>query len=324
MTESAASAGQAGGVAARLGARMGAWSALLLLTLVASALSPQFLTIRNLTNIVNQSAPLAFIAIGQTFVLLVAGIDLSVGSTVSLVSVATGLWMLGRDAMIPVVLLADLGLGACVGLANGLLIAWRRLPDFIVTLGMLIFLQGVNLAWTKGGPNSDLAPHFRLLSEGRVGPFPVAVFWLAGAAVLAWGLAGRTTFGRAIYAVGGNRAAARLAGVNVNLVRVLTYVISGVCAAMAGAFLTARVGEGQTWVGRGMELDSIAAAVMGGTSLFGGRGTIGGSVAATFILLVLYNILLLKGQSYQVQFVVKGLVIITSVALYTRFRAIRA
>lgn len=226
--------------------------------------------------------------------------------------------------MIPVVFLADLGLGACVGLANGLLIAWRRLPDFIVTLGMLIFLQGVNLVWTKGGPNSDLAPHFRLLSEGRVGPLPVAVFWLAGAAVLASGLAGRTTFGRAIYAVGGNRAAARLAGVNVNLVRVLTYVISGACAAMAGAFLTARVGEGQTWVGRGMELDSIAAAVMGGTSLFGGRGTIGGSVAATFILLVLYNILLLKGQSYQVQFVVKGLVIITSVALYTRFRAIQA
>ncbi|MCL5961916.1 MAG: ABC transporter permease [Chloroflexi bacterium] len=298
--------------------KYGIYIALLLLIILATILSPNFLNSSNLGNIVNQAAGLSIVAIGQTFVVLIGGIDLSVGATIGLVSAETGNLMGYKNELIPLVLVVGIATGGIIGLVNGLLITKRKLPPFVVTLGMMITIQGAGLVYTHGAPMAALTPAWRFITEGRIGPLPPAVIVLAVFAVGGFLLATRTTFGRSIYAVGGNEEASRLSGIRVDRIKILVYVIAGMTAAAAGFVLTMRVGTGDNWAGKGMELDSIAAVVMGGTGLSGGRGGVVGSVAGVFVLMMVYNLVNLLGVTYQFQYTVKGVIVIGAVALYAR------
>jgi len=300
-------------------ARYGIYWVLLLVTIVASILSPDFLTLKNIPNVLRVASILGIVSIGQTFVILMAGIDLSVPSVLSLSTVLVGNLMGFKNEMIFPLLILVLGIGALIGLANGICITKLNVPDIVATLGMMFLVQGVGLLYSKGIPQNTLTPMFRILGEGYLAflPIPVIVF----GTVLAIGLILLyfTKLGRHIYAGGGNPIAAHFSGINVNLVKTLTYIISGITAALAGYVLVARLGVGDNWVGvQEYLLESIMVVVIGGTSLFGGRGGLLGTTAAVLVLAILYNLLLLLGISFFWQEIVRGSVIIGAVLLYSK------
>jgi putative xylitol transport system permease protein len=297
--------------------RYGSYVALLLLVVAASILSPNFLSTTNIFLILRQAAALGIVAIGQTFVILTAGIDLTVGPLLSLsVVMVTNLYQ-WNDAMILPLLFLIIGVGALVGVINGTFITGLNIPPIVMTLGMMTLVQGLGLMYTKGVPQNTLTDTFRFLGLGKIWIVPVPVVVWAAVIFISVVLLYFTNFGRYIYAVGGNPEATRLSGVSVNLIITLAYVASGVCAAVAGYVLAARLGVGDNWVGTTYTLDSIAAVAIGGTSLAGGRGGLATTIAGVLLLSVLYNLLLLLGVVYFWQEVVKGLVILGGVILYT-------
>ena len=291
---------------------------LLVLALTATVFSPDFLTTGNITNVLRQASVLEVVSVGQTFVILTAGIDLSVGSVITVTSCVVAGVMQGKpESMIPAVLIA-LAIGLTIGLVNGLVISKLRLPAFIVTLGMLSFVEGANFVYTNGQSIGGVTPLFSLLSEGRIGPIPVPfVVWVT-IAIGGMVLLGSTRTGRHIYAFGGNPSAARLSGVNVDLINTLVYVICALLATVAGLILAARLQVGFPLAGQGMELDSIASVVVGGTNLFGGRGGIGGTIVGALIISLLNNVFNMLQISPFLQLVFKGLIIIGVVALRSR------
>jgi ribose/xylose/arabinose/galactoside ABC-type transport system permease subunit len=210
------------------------------------------------------------------------------------------------------------GLGAFVGLINGFFITRLKIPPIVMTLGMNTLILGAGLMYSKGVPQNTLTDNFRFLGLGKIGIVPVPVIYWFVIIVMAIILLYYTGFGRYIYAAGGNPEATRLSGVNVKWVITGAYIVSGVCAALAGYILLARLGVGDNWVGTTYTLDSIAAVAIGGTSLSGGRGGVATTIAGVLVLSVLYNLLLLLGIGYFWQEVVKGIVIIGGVILYTR------
>jgi ribose transport system permease protein len=222
--------------------------------------------------------------------------------------------------MILPALVACVGLGAVFGLINGLLITKRKVAPFIATLGMAIVITGAQLVWTNGAPKGDMPDLIRFLGRGGVGPIPAALIVFTILSIVAAFVLRRTVFGRRVYAVGGNAEAARLSGTNTDRVIIGVYVISGVMAALGGIILGGFIGVSDNWVGKGLELDSIAAVVIGGTSLFGGRGGVSGTAAGVILLTILLNLVLLLGLPVEVQLVVKGLVIIGAVTVYTQRR----
>jgi ribose transport system permease protein len=253
-------------------------------------------------------------------VILTGGIDLSVGSQISLFAVLAA-YIMNRDpSMIIPALVACVGLGAVFGLINGLLITKRKVAPFIATLGMAIVITGAQLVWTNGAPKGDMPDLIRFLGRGGVGPIPAALIVFTILSIVAAFVLRRTVFGRRVYAVGGNAEAARLSGTNTDRVIIGVYVISGVMAALGGIILGGFIGVSDNWVGKGLELDSIAAVVIGGTSLFGGRGGVSGTAAGVILLTILLNLVLLLGLPVEVQLVVKGLVIIGAVTVYTQRR----
>jgi ribose/xylose/arabinose/galactoside ABC-type transport system permease subunit len=297
---------------ANKGRQVGTLAGLLLLCLLLTFLSPYFLTVSNLLNVLEQTAINAVIAVGMTFVIVSGGIDLSVGSMVAFAGV---LLASALQAPLPVgvAIAAGVVAGALCGAVNGLLITLGRLPPFIATLGMMSVARGAALVFTSGRPVSGFEAGFRSLATSRIMGIPAPVLVAAVVYVMAHLLLTRTRFGRYVYAIGGNEEATRLSGVAVRFHKTMVYVLSGVMSALAAVLLTARLNSAQPIAGIMYELDAIAATVIGGTSLLGGSGTLGGTLVGALIMGVLRNGLNLLGISSFLQQIVIGVVIIVAV-----------
>lgn len=292
---------------------------LVVLSAVLWALTPHFLTIPNLLNIAQQTSINAIVAAGMTYVILSGGIDLSVGSIVALAGVVLGTVLQAGHAT-PAAIAAAVAVGAGCGLVNGMLVSWGRLPPFIVTLGMMSVARGGALLVTEGRPVSGFDAGFRWLATGEVGfvPAPVVITVLVYAA--AHFVLTRTTFGRYVYAIGGNEEATRLSGVAVRFHKVVIYGVSGLMSALAAIILTARLNSAQPIAGMMYELDAIAATVIGGTSLMGGQGSLVGTLVGALIMGVLRNGLNLLGVSSFLQQIVIGGVIVVAVLVDTMLK----
>jgi erythritol transport system permease protein len=306
--------------------------ALALLVVIFSLLSPEFLTTGNLSILIKHVAINAILAIGMTFVIVSGGIDLSVGSIAGLCGIVAGA-LLAHGLRLPwfgvvvyphawLVVVAALAVGAAAGAINGWLIARLGVAPFIATLGSLYVARGAALLIADGatfpnlGGSSDLGnTGFTAIGTATLIGLPVVIWVMAGLALGAAFVAGYTPFGRQVYAVGGNERAALIAGVRVRRVKVLVYAISGLCSALVGVIVAAQLGAAHPATGQTFELNAIAAVVLGGTSLMGGRGTIGGTLVGAFVIGVLADGLVLLGVSEFWQMVVKGLVIVLAVIL---------
>jgi ribose/xylose/arabinose/galactoside ABC-type transport system permease subunit len=297
--------------------RAGVYLALAVACCLAALLSPAFYRPENLLNILRQSSALGILSVGQTIVMLGGGLDISVAATMQLATIAAAEITKGENTLVVPAVLVCLALGILVGLINGTIIAKRHIPPFVATLGVELLITGGRMVYTQATPSGTLPPLLRVLGQSRIGPIPVAALVFLGIAALAAIVLQRTTFGRQLYATGGNRAAARLSGINVDRITILTYVLSGFLAAVAGLVLAGYVGYADQWMGKGMELDSMAAAVVGGTTFAGGQGGIVGTVAGVLLVSVLLNLVLLLNLDVQYQLVLKGLVIIAAVAIYS-------
>jgi ribose/xylose/arabinose/galactoside ABC-type transport system permease subunit len=291
--------------------------ALVLLIIISALLSPQFLSSRNISNMLLQAAPLGIVVIGQVLVILVRGLDLSVASVMATAAVVATSFN-GQDSDAFYVFIVAMGVGLATGWVNGLLITKRNVSPFLATLATMIVLQGIRFAYTQGAPSGNVPPFYRVLGSQTLYGVPYNLLILIVLATVFSFLLHRTTFGRRIYITGGNPVAARLVGINADRVTIAAYVISGGLAALAGLILSGFVGIVDNWVGRGFELDSIVAAVMGGVALSGGRGSIVGGLVGAAILVVVFNAVLMIGFPVQFQIIIKGLVIIVAAALYVR------
>jgi ribose/xylose/arabinose/galactoside ABC-type transport system permease subunit len=296
--------------------RFGTLIGLLLLCAVLWMLTPHFLTVSNLLNIVQQTAINAIVAAGMTFVILSGGIDLSVGSIVALSGVVLGS-LLHLDLPVAMSLLAALAVGLACGLLNGVLVSLGRLPAFIATLGMMSVARGAALVFTEGRPVSGFDEAFRWIATGSIGFVPAPVVLMLVVYALAHLVLTRTTFGRYVYAIGGNQEATRLSGVAVRFHTTVIYGVSGLMSAIAAIALTARLNSAQPIAGMMYELDAIAAVVIGGTSLMGGEGSLGGTLVGALIMGVLRNGLNLLGVSSFLQQIVIGGVIVGAVLVDT-------
>lgn len=304
-----------------LGPSTGAIVAFLLIVLLGSFLAPTFLTGRNITNVLRQGSMLGVVAVGMTFVILTAGIDLSVGMVLSLTSVVAALLFAeGQGFPLPAVFLGTLTLGAAIGVSNALMIVWRDTAPFIVTLAMMAIAGGAALTVSNGRPIGGISGSYAWIGAGFVGPIPVPVLIMLGVFLLGALVLRYTPYGREVYAVGGNEEAARLSGISIRRVKLITYAISGFLAALGGIIFSARVTVGDPWAGRGLELDAIAAVVIGGTSLFGGIGTMLGSLLGTLIITMINNLLNLLNVSPYMQGLAKGIVILVAIAIYRKDR----
>lgn len=300
----------------------GSYLSLVLLFIIASIISPKFLTTQNLLMLMRTSATLGIIAVGQTFVILTGGIDLSVSSMLSLsVVLVAKLYQYNDSNLLPLLILV-IAIGAIVGLINGVVVAYLRVPPTIMTLGMLTVLQGIGLLITKGVASNTMTQTFRFIGTGYLSGIPVPIFiWLA-IVIISVILLYFSTFGRSVYAVGGNSDASHLSGLNVEKTKVFTYIICSVTAAISGYILAAIVGQGDNWIGGTVNLDSIAAVVIGGTSFLGGRGGVLKTMAGVLLLGILFNVLILQGVIYYWRDVIKGLVILIGVIFYTRNKSV--
>ncbi|MFQ5740025.1 MAG: ABC transporter permease [Acidobacteriota bacterium] len=296
----------------RLGRQFGTLVGLFLLCVVLWVLSPYFLTVSNLLNVVLQTSVNAIIAVGMTYVIVSAGIDLSVGSIVAFSGVILASSL---HAGMPLVVAILLGLasGALCGLVNGLLVTLGNLPPFISTLGMMSVARGAALVYTGGRPISGFDPLFRSIATGKLFFIPMPVVIMVIVYLLGHFVLTRTKFGRYVYAIGGNEEAARLSGVRVVFHKTAVYAVSGLASGLAAIILTARLNSAQPIAGIMYELDAIAATVIGGSSLMGGRGTLTGTLIGALIMGVLRNGLNLLGVSSFLQQIVIGSVIIIAV-----------
>ena len=280
------------------------------------ALTPHFLTVSNLLNVAQQTSINAIVAVGMTYVIISGGIDLSVGSIVALAGVVLGSLLQGGQPL-AVALPAALAVGLACGLLNGALVSVGGLPPFIATLGMMSVARGAALLFTEGRPVSGFDEGFRSLATGSLGFVPAPVVVMIVVYVAAHLVLTRTTFGRYVYAIGGNEEATRLSGVAVRFHKTAIYGVSGVVSAVAAIVLTARLNSAQPIAGTMYELDAIAATVIGGTSLMGGEGTLAGTLVGALIMGVLRNGLNLLGVSSFLQQIVIGGVIVGAVLVDT-------
>jgi ribose transport system permease protein len=299
--------------------------ALIILCILLSFLSDKFLTVDNGWNVLRQISVNICISVGMTLVVLTAGIDLSVGSVLAFSgAIAAGLLKSGisfpeQDLFIGFtifgILIAGIFTGAALGFFNGWVITKFKVPPFVATLAMLTIARGFTMLWTKGYPISGLGNSFATIGTGWFLGIPILV-WIASIIILfAIIICNKTPIGRYIYAIGGNENAAKLSGININKVKIIVYSIAGGLAAIGGIMVTSRLDSAQPNAGMSYELDAIAAVVIGGTSLSGGRGTIIGTVLGAVIIGVLNNGLVLLDVSPFWQQVVKGMVILLAVII---------
>ncbi|MDD4622696.1 MAG: ABC transporter permease [Kiritimatiellae bacterium] len=292
--------------------QMGIVAALFVTCAALTLLLPHFIGVANLTNVVRQVSINGILAVGVTLVLLTGGVDLSLGSVVALAGVTAAHLAHPGDYPAAVPVLAGVAAGAACGAVNGLLVALCRVPPFIATLGMMTAARGLALALSGGRPVSNMSEGLTALA-GDVGFVPAPAMILAAVAALAWWSLRNLRQGRYIYAVGGNEQAARAAGIPVRGVKALAYTMCGALAGLAGVVLAARITTGQPNAGAGYELDAIAAAVIGGTSLAGGVGSVGGTILGVLLLGVIGNGLDLLNVSSYYQQIVKGVIIVGAV-----------
>lgn len=288
---------------------------LLAIVVIGNFVSPNFVTMRNAGNVINFSSIVALLAVGQFYVILTGGIDLSVGSVLAFSTVVSALLL---RANMDAVTASVLTLAACclVGVCNGLLVVWMRIPPFIATLAMMSMIQGFSyIIQSTSLIEIDNESFVTMFSEGRVFGIadPVLIFVVITA--IASFCSRYTVFGRRLYAIGGNREAARLSGLPVSRDLLITYSLSGLLAGLAGLLAAAQLMQGSSLIGRGYELDAIAAVVVGGASLVGGKGDPLSSVIGVFVLATIVNIMNLVGISSEPQLVIKGAVIIAAVFL---------
>ncbi|HRW49901.1 MAG: ABC transporter permease [Caldilinea sp.] len=300
---------------------------LLAMFIAFSLLSEGFFTTRNIFNIIRQISFMGLIAIGVTMVIITGGIDLGSGSVLALAAVvATSLAQIQTSAtlkypglIVPVIVPigAALAIGALTGVINGSLIAKFKIPPFIATLGMMTVARGFALIYSNK-PLSQLTPEYNFIGQGEIFGVPFPVIILITVAILAHIMLNNVPFGRYIYALGGNEQAARISGVNIDRVKIGVYTIAGLLSGLAGLVVSSRVGSGQPGQGVGIELDAIAAAVIGGTSLSGGIGTIWGTIVGALIIGVLDNgLILLNVDQYWIT-IVKGSIIVVAVIIDQR------
>ncbi|MBG2920765.1 ribose ABC transporter permease [Proteus mirabilis] len=290
--------------------------ALLLLIVVVSTLSPNFFTLNNIFNILQQTSVNAIMAVGMTLVILTSGIDLSVGSLLALTG-AVAASMVGADVNALVAVVGALALGAAIGGVTGVIIAKGKVQAFIATLVMMLLLRGVTRVYTDGSPIntgfSDNADLFSWFGIGRPFGIPSPIWLMMIVFLSAWYVLHHTRLGRYIYALGGNEAATRLSGISVDKIKIIVYALCGLLAALASVIEVARLSSAQPMAGNGYELDAIAAVVLGGTSLAGGKGRIMGTLIGALILGFLNNALNLLGISSNYQMIVKAVVILLAV-----------
>jgi ribose transport system permease protein len=291
------------------------FSGLFLLGLVFTILSPYFFSVNNLLTVATQTAVIAIIAIGQTYVLITGGIDLSIGSNIALSAMVAGLVM-RANLPVPLAVLAGLVTGLASGAVSGTLVAFGNIPPFIATLGTMTVARGLSFTLTQAIPISGLPRTFTAFwgTGSTLGiPNPVIIMVVL-ALVFAFVLA-KTKLGRHVYATGSNFEAARLSGVNTRKILITVYIFSGLLAAFAGLIMAARIISAQPSAGDGYELDAVASSVIGGTSTMGGEGTVAGTFIGAFVIGVLRNGLNLIGVSPFIQKIVIGIVIVGSVFL---------
>ncbi|WP_394922600.1 ABC transporter permease [uncultured Robinsoniella sp.] len=287
----------------------------LILFILLTVITNTFFTSRNLINVLKQVSINGIISVGMMCVLLTGGIDLSVGSIVALSGiVATTFAHPGEYPVIVPIILGVLA-GAACGVVNGTLVAFLNLPAFIATLGMLSVASGVALVLSKGRPISNLSDQFRYIGGGTILGLPILIYILAAVFLIGYLILSWTKFGRYLYAIGGNEEAAKASGLSVARIKLFVYMISGICAGLAGTVLASRINAGQPNSGEGYELDAIAAVVIGGTSLNGGIGKVSGTILGVLIVGVINNGMDLLNISSYYQKIVKGSIIVLAVLL---------
>ncbi len=290
--------------------------ALLFLIVIVSFLNPNFFTVDNILNILRQTSVNAIIAVGMTLVILTAGIDLSVGSVLALCG-AFAASLIAMEVPVLIAVPTALFAGAALGAISGIIIAKGKVQAFIATLVTMTLLRGVTMVYTDGRPIStgftDTADAFAWFGTGYALGIPVPVWLMVIVFAAAWYLLNHTRFGRYVYALGGNESATRLSGINVDRVKIGVYAICGLLAALAGIIVTSRLSSAQPTAGMGYELDAIAAVVLGGTSLMGGKGRIMGTLIGALIIGFLNNALNLLDVSSYYQMIAKAVVILLAV-----------
>ncbi|WP_109077804.1 ribose ABC transporter permease [Aggregatibacter kilianii] len=290
--------------------------ALLVLIGVVSAINPDFFSVDNILNILRQTSVNAIIAVGMTFVILIAGIDLSVGSILALTG-AFAASMIGAELPVIFVIPMVLLIGTLLGTLSGVIVAKGKVQAFIATLVTMTLLRGVTMVYTDGRPIStgfsDTADTFAFLGTGYLFGIPLPIWLMAIVFLVSWYVLKHTKMGRYIYALGGNEAATQLSGINVNKVKIFVFAVSGFLSALAGLIVTSRLSSAQPTAGVSYELDAIAAVVVGGTSLMGGKGRVMGTLIGALIIGFLNNALNLLDISSYYQMIAKALVILIAV-----------
>jgi len=297
-----------------------AFASLIVIFVFFSLASENFLNYNNVTAILFSTVVIGTLALGTTFVIITGGIDLSIGTGMALCAVISGVLVVNAGLPVALGVLGAVLFGGLLGFINGVNVAILKLPPFIATLGMMSVARGTALVFTEGRPISGFDDSFRALATGSIGfvPAPVVVMILVYA--VAHMVLTRTTFGRYVYAIGGNEEATRLSGVAVRFHKKLIYGTSGLISAVAAIVLTARLNSAQPIAGMMYELDAIAATVIGGTSLMGGEGTLAGTLVGALIMSVLRNGLNLLGVSSFLQQIVIGVVIVSAVLVDTMLK----
>lgn len=298
------------------------WLVILLLIGIGALWSDAFLQPVYLANVLRQAAPIGIAAIGVTLVMVMGGVDLSIGAIVSACAVCAAALMDGDPARLPLAIAASCALGVVLGAGNGVLVAASRVSPFILTLGTAIVIYGGTQIATGGTAKGRIAPGFREFFNDRLADLvPVLAVSFVLLAFVGIALQNGTRFGRSLYLVGANPAAARLCGLPIGRITVLAYACSGLFGALGGLALLARSGVSGSLAASGYEFDVLAAVVLGGTSFQGGRGGIGGTVAGVLILTLAFNLVNVVGLHYHAQLIVKGAVIVLASALYRRLGA---
>jgi ribose/xylose/arabinose/galactoside ABC-type transport system permease subunit len=285
------------------------------LVLLFSILKPSFFSVANFGNIARQVSMVAIMAFGMTFVITSGNIDLSVGSVLALVSVMAafglqwGFGILGASAL-------GMAVGIGISVVSGVIVTKGKIPSFLVTLGMLGIARGIALTITGTKTVNIYDNGFTAFwGAGSLFVFPIALFWVIGVLFIALLFYRYTVFGNHVKATGGNLTAAQFSGINTDRIVILSFVVLGACTSLAGLMMASRIGQGRPDIASGMELDVIAAVILGGTSLFGGKGSIVSTLVGALIMTVITNGLIILGVQYSVQLIIKGAIVIAAVSL---------
>ena len=306
-----------------LKSNIGIISVMFIIAIGLTLLTPKFMTVNNVISVLRQISNNVFLALGMTMVIILGGIDLSVGSIVAMSGTLTVGFMVNNGLPMAAAIAAGLLLGAVVGLVNGIIVATFKVPAFIVTLATMNIAKGIAYIYSKGQSTRITDDSFAMLGTGYLfGIIPLPVAYMILLIVVFAILLGKTKFGTYIYAVGGNRESARLSGVPIKKIEILVFTITGVLAAFAGIVLASRMYSGQPASGEVYEMDAIAACVLGGVSMSGGVGRISGTVFGAIVIGIISNGLNLMGVSSFWQLVVKGLIILAAVILDSRKEAL--